>query len=214
MRHYGALRCDALDGRSPLALAFDHVALPALALDCFALRGQLAYAFTLLLVWALLLDDLAIAQLPLFAVMLLASLVFTCMFGTHLRPSLLRDQFPCQHVLPRLLGAASGLLAVYLGPPLDRDIGLCLALVLLGLLARVFALLLPVEPVLLLLLRCHWLARERRRCGDPERERRADHGGQHGTVDGVVDVHGGPRVPANKRLLPGTHYTRNPLNTI
>jgi hypothetical protein len=137
--------------------------------------------------------------------MLLASLAFTCpaltcMFLTHLRATLLRDQFPGPRVLAYLFGATPGLFAVCFGATLDRDIGLCLAPMLLGLLARFFALLLLVVLVLLLFVRCYWLARERR-CADAERQRGADHGGQDGTVDGVVDVHGDPRCCCEQAVL-------------
>src|SRR6185295_12800677 len=74
------------------------------------------------------------------------------------------------------------------GALLPGSCGLGLALML----TRVFALFLLVVFVRLFFVHCCWLARERR-CADAERQRGTDHGGQGGTVDGFVDVHGDPR---------------------
>jgi hypothetical protein len=210
-RRFAALLRDPLRGIAPFAGTFNHLTLPGLALGSLALLGGHAllpllglafgrHARTLLFACALL-DHLPFPCLAFAMRTLLAYLLGTLLglrilahpLGTLLGLRVLAHLVGALlglRVLAHLLGATSGLLAAGLGPPLHRDIGLCLALVLLRLLARLITLLLVV--LVLLLLRCRGLTSERR-CPDAERQRCADHGGQHGTVDGVIDVHGDPR---------------------
>ncbi|HVR81751.1 MAG TPA: hypothetical protein VHF02_06690 [Luteimonas sp.] len=82
--------------------------------------------------------------------------------------------------------------------PLPAGSGLC---VLLRLLACLLLFL------LLLFLRTRRLARTCR-CADAQHQCGADHGRQYVSVNGGIDVHGGPQaLPANKRLLFEMQYT-------